>query len=39
MADLIEKLFLEIVEELIKTRWTNSSQPQMAKPDWYQVTW
>jgi len=34
MVDLSEKRFLEIFEELIKTRW--AGQPEMAKPDWYQ---
>jgi len=28
--------FLENFEELFKTRWANSSQPEMAKTDWYQ---
>jgi len=28
--------FLDIVEELIKTRCPDSSQAEMAKPDWYQ---
>jgi len=26
----------DIVEKLIKTRWPDSSQPEIAKPDWYQ---
>jgi len=35
MVGLSEKHFLDIVEELVKTRWPNSSQPGMAKPDCY----
>jgi len=36
MLDLSEKHFLEIFEELIKTRWAYTSQPDLAKPDWFQ---
>jgi len=36
MLDLSEKPFLEIFEELDKTRWAFTSQPELDKPDWSQ---
>jgi len=33
---IAKNIFFKIVEELIKTRCPYSSQPEMAKPDWYQ---
>jgi len=38
MVDLSEKHFLEIFEEMVKTRWayTCTCQPEMTKSDWYQ---
>jgi len=37
MVALSGNHFLEIFEELITTRWAYiTSQPEIAKPDWYQ---